>query len=589
MWNFNLFLVSIDDVFDCFGVGNFELQVMVVEVVFGGIVLMLMYVDIDYFVLVNENMSVEVGDQVLVLVVQCFQFYLCGCGKLWWYGSDEFLIVVLCIVDLLLLEDFVEEICQQMELLLLVLLYMLFMIGKLGVSLCLEYVSSILCLFDYVEDVLYQVVCEGGNVVCIYVVDILLSVYSESIIVCQIVDVIFNGELKLCYQLLVSVCDGYVVGMEVLLWWQLLILGMLVLECFMCIVECLGIIVQIGIWVLEGVLKQVWLWCDQGFDDFMIVVNVFILQLLWLNFFVEVMLLLQVVGVLVYMLMLEINESVLINNVNFVYEMLVNLCNEGISLSLDNFGIGDFSFSVLVCYLVDKLKIDCSFIKSVLVGNCEVVIVCVIIVMGYQLGMIVIVNGVELQVQLGFLCCNDCDVFQGYLFGELMLVDVVGMILCCCYLCLEVFVEMCLDWMLLLLDDEENVLCLLVCLFCCDGYCILVVGNVCDVFDLLVINDVQVILFDQCMSDMSGIEFLGWVKMLYLDMICLVLLGYIDLNMVIDVINRGVIYCFLIKLWNDDELCKYIYQVFCMYEEQCCSNVGLVLVEIGDGGEDWLL
>lgn len=164
--------------------------------------------------------------------------------------------------------------------------------------------------------------------------------------------------------------------------------------------ERLGIIVQIGTWVLEGALKQARLWRDQGFDDFTIAVNVSTLQLLRPNFFAEVMGLIQAAGVPAQMLTLEINESALTNNVNFVHETLANLRNEGISLSLDNFGTGDSSLSALVRYPVDKLKIDRSFIKSAPAGNREAAIARAIIAMGHQLGMTVIANGVESQAQL---------------------------------------------------------------------------------------------------------------------------------------------------------------------------------------------
>jgi ActR/RegA family two-component response regulator len=111
-------------------------------------------------------------------------------------------------------------------------------------------------------------------------------------------------------------------------------------------------------------------------------------------------------------------------------------------------------------------------------------------------------------------------------------------------------------------------------------------GEVRDAFDLLAINDVQVILSDQRMSDMSGTEFLGRVKMLYPDTIRHVLSGYTDLNTVTDAINRGAIYRFLTKPWNDDELRKHIHQAFRTYEEQRRSNAGPVAMDAGDGGED---
>ena len=89
-----------------------------------------------------------------------------------------------------------------------------------------------------------------------------------------------------------------------------------------------------------------------------------------------------------------------------------------------------------------------------------------------------------------------------------------------------------------------------------------------DAFDLLATNEVQVILSDQRMSDMSGTEFLGRVKMLYPDTVRMVLSGYTDLATVTDAINRGAIYRFLTKPWNDDELREHIRQAFRTHRER---------------------
>jgi len=582
MWNSSPAPAGLQGAPERLGAGNAALQAMVAEAAGGGTPLMLMHVDIDHFGSVNENMSAEVGDQALVLIAERLREHLAGRGTLWRHGSDEFLIAVPRDADAPLPEDLAEGLRQQLELPLSVLPYTLFMTGKLGVSLCPEHASTPSRLLDLAEDALHQAAREGGNVVRLHTVDTPPSAHSESIIARQIVDAIPNGELKLRYQPLVSARDGHVVGMEALLRWQSPTLGMLVPERFMRTAERLGIIVQIGTWVLENALRQARAWRDQGFDDFTLAVNVSTLQLLRPNFFAEVMGMLQASGVPAHTLALEINESALTNNVNFVHETLANLRNEGISLCLDNFGTGDSSLSALVRYPVDKLKIDRSFIKSAPAGNREAAIARAIIAMGHQLGMTVIANGVESQAQLGFLRRNDCDVFQGYLFGEPMSAEAAGMTLRRRYLRPEAFAETRPDRTLLLLDDEENVLRSLVRLFRRDGYRILAAGNVRDAFDLLAINDVQVILSDQRMSDMSGTEFLGRVKMLYPDTIRLVLSGYTDLNTVTDAINRGAIYRFLTKPWNDDELRKHIHQAFRTYEEQRRSNGGTAVAEPGE-------
>ncbi|KRG64342.1 c-di-GMP phosphodiesterase [Stenotrophomonas humi] len=550
------------------GAGNPELLAMVDAANRHGPSLMLLHLDIDHFASVNENMSAEVGDQALVMIAERLREFLAGRGRLWRHGSDEFLLAMERNSDTASPEEIAEQIRQQIELPLSVLPYTLFLTGKIGVSLCPEHSTSANGLLDLAEDALHQASREGGNTVHVHVLHKPSSAHSESIISRQLVDAIDNGELRLRYQPLVSARDGHVVGMEALLRWQSPTLGMLVPERFMRTAERLGIIVQIGAWVLEMTLRQARTWRDQGFEDFNVAVNVSTLQLLRPNFFTEVMAALQSIGVPARMLTLEINESALTNNVNFVHETLANLRNEGISLSLDNFGTGDSSLSALVRYPVDKLKIDRSFIKSAPAANREAAISRAIIAMGHQLGMTVIANGVESQAQLGFLRRNDCDVFQGYLFGEPMSADAAGMTLRRRYLRPEAFAETRPDRTLLLLDDEENVLRSLVRLFRRDGYRILAAGNVRDAFDLLAINDVQVILSDQRMSDMSGTEFLGRVKMLYPDTIRLVLSGYTDLNTVTDAINRGSIYRFLTKPWNDDELREHIRQAFRTHDEK---------------------
>ena len=115
---------------------------------------------------------------------------------------------------------------------------------------------------------------------------------------------------------------------------------------------------------------------------------------------------------------------------------------------------------------------------------------------------------------------------------------------------------------LLLLDDEENVLRSLVRLFRRDGYQILTANSVREAFDLLASNTAQVILSDQRMADMSGTEFLTRVRDLYPDTIRMVLSGYTDLATITEAINRGAIYRFLTKPWNDEELREHILDAF---------------------------
>jgi DNA-binding NtrC family response regulator len=119
---------------------------------------------------------------------------------------------------------------------------------------------------------------------------------------------------------------------------------------------------------------------------------------------------------------------------------------------------------------------------------------------------------------------------------------------------------------ILLLDDEENILRSLTRLLRRDGYTILTANSAREAFDQLGTRDVQVVVSDQRMPDISGTEFLSQVKALYPETIRLVLSGYTDLKTVTEAINLGSIYKFLTKPWDDDELRREIREAFRAYE-----------------------
>ncbi len=549
------------------GAANPVLCAMMARAVEDGTTLAVLHIDLDHFASVNENMTVAVGDLALELLARRLEALLGARGRVWRHGSDEFVAVVHPVAEDLDLEALAAELQHEVELPLGVLPYTLFLSAKVGISAHPQHGSDVDTLLHLAEIAARQA-SHSDDRIQLYGSRTLDNVYSESVVARQIVDAIPNGELRLRFQPEISARDGRVVGMEALLRWQSPTLGMLVPERFMPIAERLGVIVQIGAWVLEHAIAQMRAWRDQGFDDMFVAVNVSTLQLLRPSFPEELLTMLRSAGVPPECLVLEINESALAANFMPVYEGLMTLRREGVGLALDNFGTGDSSLSALVRYPVDMLKIDRSFIRSAPAGERESAIVRAIIAMGHQLNMKVIANGVESEAQLGYLRRSDCDVFQGYLFGEPVPADTAALTLRRRYLRPELFATTRQDSTLLLVDDEENVLRSLVRLFRRDGYRILAAGNVRDAFDLLATNDVQVILSDQRMSDMSGTEFLGRVKMLYPDTVRMVLSGYTDLATVTDAINRGAIYRFLTKPWNDDELREHIRQAFRTHKEQ---------------------
>lgn len=552
------------------GAGHPQLTAMIVDAKQTGTPLVLLHIDLDHFVSVNQNMGPDVGDAALEAVGLRLRQCLDGRGRVWRHGSDEFIAAVpLADGDAAAAQTLAGELIAEIERPLEVLPYTLFLEAKVGVSLCPEHGIDASQLLQLAETAVRRASHAVHEPVQLHTIDTLDRAHSESTIARQMVDALPNGEFRLRYQPKISARDGRVIGMEALVRWQSPVLGLLMPERFLHTAERIGVILQIGDWMLERVIAQVRNWREQGFDDFFVGVNVTAQQLLQPDFVDRLLGRMQQANLPMSSIVLELNERVLThNNTDTVYRTVSSLRHEGLFVTLDNFGTGDASLGALVRYPADILKIDRSFINAAPAGSRETAIVRALIAMGHQLGMKVIANGVETEAQLGFLRRADCDYFQGYLFAEPMSAEAAGQVLRRRYLRPELFTATKSDRTLLLVDDEQNVLRALVRLFRRDGYRILAAGNVRDAFGLLATNEVQVILSDQRMSEMDGTEFLGRVKMLYPDTIRLVLSGYTDLATVTEAINRGAIYRFLTKPWDDAKLREHIRQAFATHDGQ---------------------
>jgi response regulator RpfG family c-di-GMP phosphodiesterase len=191
------------------------------------------------------------------------------------------------------------------------------------------------------------------------------------------------------------------------------------------------------------------------------------------------------------------------------------------------------------------------------------------------LNLKVVAEGVETESQFWFLKRNFCDEVQGYLFQRPVPFDDFSQLL---YekggrvILPTARVSASPDKVLLLLDDEPNILRALSRLLRRDGYRILTASTPQQAFALLAENDVQVVMSDQRMPEMTGTEFFRRVKEMYPDTIRLILSGYTDLKSVTDAINHGAIYRFLTKPWDDEELRREIAEAFKGYQAQESGN-----------------
>ena len=219
-----------------------------------------------------------------------------------------------------------------------------------------------------------------------------------------------NEEFELHYQPLYDLSQRRICGFEALIRWNHPVRGRVPPMDFIPLAEEVGLVVDIGRWVLRRACNDAALW-PEGIK---IAVNVSAIQFSSSDLTRDVSEALAAAALSPSRLELEITESVLMENLSEVLPILHALKERGIRISMDDFGTGYSSLSYLSSFPFDKIKIDKSFVNDIVDNREAHAIMHAIILLGDALGMRVTVEGVETAAQLALLECEECDEIQGY-------------------------------------------------------------------------------------------------------------------------------------------------------------------------------
>ena len=227
-----------------------------------------------------------------------------------------------------------------------------------------------------------------------------------------------KDEFFLMYQPQMDIATGCITGLEALLRWQHPDLGLVPPDKFIPIAENIGLITILGEWVLRTACGQARKWQDEGLPTISMAVNVSAVQFRHDGFCDLIRAVLGETGLPPQCLELELTESVLLADVDATISVIKELKAIGVTLAIDDFGIGYSSFSYLRQFQISKLKIDRSFIRDVAVNPDDAAITAAIISMATSLRLTVIAEGVENEAQMSFLRSHQCNEIQGYFFSK---------------------------------------------------------------------------------------------------------------------------------------------------------------------------
>jgi diguanylate cyclase (GGDEF)-like protein/PAS domain S-box-containing protein len=234
----------------------------------------------------------------------------------------------------------------------------------------------------------------------------------------QLRDALELEQFDLYMQPEIDMKTGRCVAMEALIRWAHPEMGLIGPDMFIPLAEQTGLIVEIGDWVLRTACTQMKEWVDSGFDDMRVSVNLSPVQLESEELVDQVLQMLESIGLEPKHLELEITETALMENLAEVEQAIQKLRAAGVKIAIDDFGTGYSSLSHLKRLVVDCLKIDRSFVKDVATESTDAALVAAVVAMAKSMGLRVVAEGIETEVQLAYLSQLECDVAQGFLLSH---------------------------------------------------------------------------------------------------------------------------------------------------------------------------
>ncbi|MDQ1832195.1 EAL domain-containing protein [Massilia scottii] len=525
-----------------------------------------LFLDLDNFKTVNDTLGHGVGDNLLIQ----FANRLLGCvrardtvGRL---GGDEFGVILVMQDELNDAAGVAGKIREVLRAPFVLGQHELNVTASIGITMHPLDASEPDELIKYADTAMYRAKQAGRDTFRFFTAQMNVEVLARLDLEKALRRAFENGEFVLHYQPKVALDNGCVAGLEALLRWERPGYGLTGPDMFIASLEETGLILKVGTWVIDEACRQIGRWLRSPVGPMQVSVNVAGRQLAEGDVDGDVLAALERHGVPPELLELELTESSLMVNTERTIKTLEDLKRRGVQISVDDFGTGYSSLAYLRRFPIDKLKIDIAFIREVTSNPDDAAIVQAILGMAHSLKLHVIAEGVETAAQLAFLKRNRCDQVQGYFFSRpLALPELEALLLNERQMQLPAPAILPYRKTLLLVDDDAHVLSSLRRLLRDDGYHILCAGSAAEGFDLLAQHCVQVIICDQRMPDMSGTEFFDRVKEMYQDSFRIVLSGYTDLDSIMKAVNKGAIYRFYTKPWDNAVLRADLREAFRHY------------------------
>ena len=385
--------------------------------------LTLMLLDLDEFKKINDSLGHAIGDELIKAMAGRLKAIIRNTDTMAKIGGDEFALVMTGPCQRKDVEFITRKILSTVQRPFQIEGHNLYISTSVGTAVYPDHGDNTDTLMRCAEIAMYSAKAQGKNRSEIYSRQMEGDGKGRLSLESDMHEGIRNGEFLLHYQPVFCARTGKLKGAEALMRWDRPGQGLISPARFIPLAESSGLIEILGAWALRMACHQAKLWQEAGIPDFYVSVNVSPRQFMQEGFPELMDRALGESGISPSSLMLEITESVLMNNPERSGAPLTKLRASGVKIAIDDFGTGYSSLAYLKKFPLSVLKIDKSFIDDVVKCTEDAAIVSAVLSLAQGLGLAVVAEGVEHEEQLEFLKLKGCDLIQGYLTGRPMNVD----------------------------------------------------------------------------------------------------------------------------------------------------------------------
>lgn len=381
----------------------------------------LVYIDINNFKFINENLGYEKGDMVLFMVSERLKNIISPAYTLSRISGDHFLLLIPYFDSLKELEETSKKLLMGFNEKFIFDEKEFFINLSLGIAIYPEDLDGNESIINSAFKALKHSKKLGKNSYQFYSNELSSNIKEKLKMDAALREAIKNNELYLNYQPQLDLKTGEIVGMEALVRWKNPEFGIVSPMIFIPLAEENGMILKIGEWVLSKACEDIKTILKLGYN-IRVSVNLSPTQFKQINLLNVIQDTLKKWGIPPYFIELEITEGIFLDNVKRNIYILNEIRNMSIKIALDDFGTGYSSLSYLQNFKFDRLKLDQSFVRNMDKNEnrkiCET-----IIDLAHKLGLKAIAEGVETEEHFDFLKDKRCDEIQGYYFSRPIMFD----------------------------------------------------------------------------------------------------------------------------------------------------------------------